>query len=145
MQLSSVTISLGGDIRNTVEKPDVTPAEISILNHIHGEGAVKNIVPLTMDKRPHKVEKERLIEQYKRLKETIDGMYPGFDPKLPIYLKDIEIDIDAVDGELEMAKPEEVVASPKRKGRASKAKAAPIEEGISDEELEALTAPDETD
>ncbi len=98
MQVCSVTVSLGGDIRNTVIREGVTPAEIAVLNHIHGEGAVHNINPTHMDKRAHKEEKTRLTEKYKRHAKDIDGLFPGIAPKMPIKLRDIGIDMDAVKG-----------------------------------------------
>ena len=42
-ELCSCSVAIGGDIRSVVEKPSVTPAEIMLLQSIHGPDAVTNI------------------------------------------------------------------------------------------------------
>lgn len=42
-ELCSCNVAIGGDIRSVVEKPSVTPAEIMLLQSIHGPDAVTNI------------------------------------------------------------------------------------------------------
>ena len=42
-QLCSCTVAIGGDIRSVVARPRVTPAEIMLLQSIHGGDAVTNI------------------------------------------------------------------------------------------------------
>lgn len=42
-ELCSCNVAIGGDIRSVVEKPSVTPAEIMLLQSIHGADAVTNI------------------------------------------------------------------------------------------------------
>jgi len=64
-ELCSCTVAIGGDIRSVVAKPRVTPAEIMLLQSIHGTDAVTNIkivgeIDSTMDQ-----ERDRLGRFYK--------------------------------------------------------------------------------
>lgn len=89
MQRVNCELRLSGDVLNTVEKKGVSPAEIVILNDLHGEGAVINIKPTEMDKTPHGVERERLCGIYGT--HVVDRIFPGQFNKLPVTLKDIEV------------------------------------------------------
>lgn len=98
MQLCEVMVRLAGSVQHTVPKQNVTPAEIVILQRIHGTDAVTDIRPTRMDKRSHADEYERLQRIYgKNGRTTVEGepsvlldrLFPGAIKKLPVTLKDI--------------------------------------------------------
>lgn len=98
MQICSCTVRIGGSPVHTVQKDDVTPAEILVLQQIHGTDAVIEIKPLRMDKRSHPAEWDRLCERYGAAPEglmnagngdLLEKMFPGAQKNLPIDLKDI--------------------------------------------------------
>jgi hypothetical protein len=105
MQLSNVMVRLGGLLTNTVPKVGVTPAEILILRHIHGQESVVDIRPTGFDKRRRNdTEYERLAQIYDRGAGTFVGspgeeenrsvmarLFPGAMKKLPTTLEDIGI------------------------------------------------------
>lgn len=92
MQVANCNLRLNGDINNEIFKPAVTVAEIVILRAIHGADAVVNIQPLRNDKREHAKELNRLKDEYGD--KVFSAVFPGSYPKLPIYFKDVGIDID---------------------------------------------------
>lgn len=100
MQLSSLTLRIGGSLLHTVHKADCTPAEIMVLQRIHGQDAVADVRPTKIDKSiRHNAEYERLAALYDRSGsvDTPDGpsasilqqMFPGAIKKLPTTLKEI--------------------------------------------------------
>ena len=75
-QLCKCTVAIGGDIRSVVPKTQVTPAEIMLLQSIHGADAVTNIrvvgeLDATMDQ-----ERNRLGSFYKD--EKVVSMFNQF-------------------------------------------------------------------
>lgn len=96
MQRADVTVRLGGDINNTVRKRNVSPAEIVILRAIHGgPDSIQDVQPIMMDKMPHQQERARLAYLYGD--KVVDHCFPGAFVQLPVTLKDIAIDAEAVD------------------------------------------------
>lgn len=100
MQLCNLTLRLGGSPLHTVPKTGVTPAEILVLQHIHGSDAVIDIRPTKIDKhRRHEGEFERLAGLYDRAasasapgdeaKGVMNTLFPGAMKKLPTTLKEI--------------------------------------------------------
>lgn len=89
MQRCNCSVRLGGDIANTVEKENVSPAEIAVLTAIHGEGSVINIRKTIMDKVPHRQERGRLSTHYGH--HIVDRLFPGEFTPLPVNLSDIEV------------------------------------------------------
>lgn len=87
MELCNATVRLNGSVGHTVEKIGLTPPEIAVLRAIHGEDAVVNIQPTRMDKRSHKVERDRLEKLYDP--KLIASLFPGAMAQLPVALKDI--------------------------------------------------------
>lgn len=90
MQRVKCLVRLGGDLNNTVQKEGVSPAEIVILNDIHGgpDGdAVVNIQPTHMDKDSHAKERGRLRGIYGH--HVVDRLFPGEFSRLPVTLKDL--------------------------------------------------------
>lgn len=106
MQLSNVEVRLAGNVLHTVPKMGVTPAEIVVLQHIHGEGSVVDIRPTGKNSRhTHQQEFARLSGLYDRPVasgfgakpgeegETIlSRLFPGALKKLPETLADIGMD-----------------------------------------------------
>lgn len=100
MQLSNLVLRLGGSLLHTVPVSDATPAEILVLQRIHGDDAVVDVRPVRMDKnRRHAQEFERLAAKYDRAasasapgdesKSIMASLFPGAMKKLPLTLKDI--------------------------------------------------------
>lgn len=90
MQRVTCLVRLNGDLNNTVQKSGVSPAEIVILNDIHGgpDGdAVVNIQPNEMDKMSHAQERGRLRGIYGH--HVVDRLFPGEFSRLPVTLKDL--------------------------------------------------------
>lgn len=114
MQLCNIIVRLGGSLLNTVYKQDATPAEILILQHIHGEDAVVDVRPTRVDKRRLVTEEwDRLVSLYDNAsgpftaqpgdedKSVMARLFPGAMRKLPTTLK--EIGMGNIDGSDEPA------------------------------------------
>lgn len=111
MQRCHVTVRLGGDILSTVIRTNVSPAEIAILRHIHGDDAVLFMRHDGDDRGRQDVnEKDRLSQLYgaDRVRDVF-----GVTGKMPERLADVGITDEP---EAEAAEP---VA---RRGRPAKAK-----------------------
>lgn len=101
MQLCNLVLRLGGSQLHTVPMSKVTPAEILVLQHIHGNDAVTDIRPSKVDKtRRHQSEYERLQHKYDRgstftaspgedRRSIMNTLFPGAVKKLPLTLKEI--------------------------------------------------------
>lgn len=83
-----------------VEKAPVTPAEVVVLQRIHGHDAVTDIKILnpTSDRRSHAGELDRLREFYTMRVEDngppiVDACFPGAFPRLPVMFRDIGVDL----------------------------------------------------
>ena len=101
MQRCTCTVRLGGDLGNTVELTGVSPAEVLILRHVHGDDAVVGFRPGGNDRGQVVDERGRLTAKYRgKLKEV----FPGASAKLPDSFKDIGIDLLA-DDDTDDAKP----------------------------------------
>ncbi|CAB4120920.1 hypothetical protein UFOVP4_11 [uncultured Caudovirales phage] len=111
MQVCKLEVRLNDSPGHTVHKTDVTPAEIQVLQAIHGESAVANIQPITMDKRSQTFEWDRLTGIYGRAPDglmdagngaLLERLFPGASKKLPVSLKDIGM--GHLSGSLRLAK-----------------------------------------
>ena len=100
MQICSATIRLAGSVQNTVHRADITPAEILVLQAIHGQDAILDIVPLEKVTRSQNEEWDRLTGRYDRMggPDTPDGkedvsivarLFPGAVKRLPVSLSEI--------------------------------------------------------
>lgn len=98
MQLCDLEVRLNDSAGHTVLKTDATPAEIVVLQNIHGPSAVVNIRPTKMDKRLSSVEWDRLNLLYGRAPDglmdagngnLLERLFPGATKNLPVSLKDI--------------------------------------------------------
>lgn len=82
-----VRMGVGQGALTTVQKENVSPAEIAILTAIHGEGSVTDIQPTNQCKTPHAAERSRLSTTYGH--HVLDRIFPGEFTKLPVTLADI--------------------------------------------------------
>lgn len=100
MQLSNINLRLGGSPMHVIHKQGVTPAEILVLQRIHGNDAVVDVRPTKIDKnRRHAEEFDRLAHLYDRgagvetpdtdQKSILKELFPGAMKKLPVSLKEI--------------------------------------------------------
>lgn len=98
MQICTCEVRLNDSAAHTVPKVGVTPAEILILQAIHGASAVVNIRPVQQDRRSSNEEWDRLQAAYGRAPDglmdagngaLLQKLFPGAMPKLPVTLKDI--------------------------------------------------------
>lgn len=99
MQISSATIRLAGSLNNTVRKENLTPAEIVVLQALHGQDAIIDVLHERDERRSHNDEYERLSAIYSPNTNlsTPDGerpdimqkLFPGAVKKLPTNLIEI--------------------------------------------------------
>jgi hypothetical protein len=99
MQIATITLLLGGDAGNTVQKFDVTPSEIAVLRVIHGDDAVNEIYPTGEITRTNRAERQRLMERYGRNQPNgqfsapaIDMLFPGVAARMFDTLDELELD-----------------------------------------------------
>lgn len=123
MELANVTVRLGGLLTNTVPKIGITPAEILVLQHIHGSDAVVDIRPAGEDN------KIRHEAEFRRLAAIYDGgagaftdqpgaerdgvmskLFPGAVKRLPVTLEEIGITDFAPPAAPPVPEPEEAEA-----------------------------------
>lgn len=93
MQMVSGTIRLAGKVDHQVFRSEDAPmsvAEVAVLRHLHGNDAVVEIRPVRNDKRSHQAERRRLEEFYGEA--AVTTLFPGLHTKLPVSMKDIEIE-----------------------------------------------------
>jgi hypothetical protein len=107
MQRCTCTVQLAGDMRNTVVKHGVSPAEVVILRAIHGEEAVTAFLPDGNDRGRAVDEKGRLSRIYK---DNYKLVFPGAVAALPETFAAIGVDLYAD----EVSNTDE---APKRRGR----------------------------
>ena len=99
MDTANALVALGGDRGNSVPKYDLTPAEILVLQVVHGEDAVYDIVPLDEQvERTHKSELERLFRTYGRAQPdgtksapAVQQLFPGAAARVPTTLSELEL------------------------------------------------------
>lgn len=93
MQVCECVVLIGGDQRNSVQKESVTPAEIVLLQRIHGIDAVRDICVLKTDKRTQEFERDRLGSLYGD--EMIGGVFGAYG-KVPTTLKEAKVMPDMI-------------------------------------------------
>jgi len=95
MQFATATIRLSGSPLNTVVRTGLTPPEILVLNQIHGEGSVVDIVRMFKPDADvsAKAEKRRLAERYPKYAKLVEEMFPGLDPRMPTTFDDAGIEL----------------------------------------------------
>jgi hypothetical protein len=99
MQIANILLNLGGDQGNQVQKYGVTPAEVHVLQVIHGGDAVIDIDIVGDEKRSSKQERDRLSDLYKKAQPdgsvrspAVDMLFPGVAARL--YERFDEMDLD---------------------------------------------------
>jgi hypothetical protein len=93
MDLLNCTVLHAGNRGMTIEKSDVTPAEIVILRLVHGEDSVVNIEKVKSS-RPvdSRKERERLAAYYGE--DVVKRAYPGVSPVLPKTLREAGVEAE---------------------------------------------------
>ena len=92
MQTAIVAILLNGNIQHTVTRR-VTPAEIVLLKHIHGDDSVVAPIEIESVKRSNTDEVNRLKQQYGD--DVFKAVFPGAMPKVPTDLSEVGVDTGA--------------------------------------------------
>lgn len=99
MELATITLALAGDDSNTIQKYEVTPSEVAILNVIHGDGAVKDIAITGETDRRSREERARLVEIYSKQQPdgskrapAVDALFPGVAARLFETFDELELD-----------------------------------------------------
>lgn len=97
MQTANCWVALGGDTGNTVPKFEVTPAELAVLQLIHGSDAVFDIVPGADVNRSNRDERSRLLATYgkpegSREPSAVNVLFPGIAARLPEAFDELDID-----------------------------------------------------
>ncbi len=134
MELANCLVSLGGDKNNQVPKFGVTPAEIMVLQAIHGDDAVTEVEPLSDTvERSNAEEIERLVAHYPAKDEdgqlVIRSVYPGGRPMLHQTIADLNLPEAAF---LVTARVKPTPAKPAKKAKAEKAESIPVETTVDD-------------
>jgi hypothetical protein len=98
MQTANVLLALGGKRGESVPKYGVTPAEVVVLQHLHGQDAVYEIDILSETvERTNRQEIERLRQFYSRregdryISPAIDALFPGVGATVPKTFADLEL------------------------------------------------------
>lgn len=100
MQTATITLKLGGDDGNTIQKWGVTPSEVAVLREIHSSDAVTDIA-IDQDEivRSNKAERQRLMERYGRGDDNggfkapvVEAMFPGVAARLYTDFSELEMD-----------------------------------------------------
>ena len=98
MQLANITLALGGDRGQTIQKFGVTPAEVAVLREIHGEASVFDVQPLDEDaERSNREERTRLLEIYgkppgSRELSAVEVLFPGAAARVFENFDELELD-----------------------------------------------------
>ena len=105
MQTCSITLRLGGSLLHTVQKIGVTPAEILVLQNIHGSDAVVDVRATRSRLSTHAAEWDRLAALYDKAStwaspeqnagSVLSKLFPGAMRKLPLTLAEIGIEVAA--------------------------------------------------
>lgn len=98
MQTANVLLALGGKRGETVPKYAVTPAELLVLQHLHGADAVYDIeVQTATVERTARQEIERLRAFYsyrngeRVLSPAVEALFPGVGASVPKEFADLEL------------------------------------------------------
>lgn len=98
MQRCKATVRLAGDMRNAVVKSGVSPAEVMVLQHIHGPDSVVDIRVTGNDRgnpQRHHGELARLRNTYRE--KAVAAVFPGVKPTLPETFEEAGIDTTGAD------------------------------------------------
>lgn len=100
MQIANISLALGGDTGNVIQKYAVTAAEIAVLKAIHGDDAVSNVRPTGEVTISHRNERARLFDLYGRAmdgtqRSIVETLYPGAAARVFERLDELELDENA--------------------------------------------------
>lgn len=133
MQRCNATVRLNNDLLNTVEVRDASPAEVIVLQHIHGDGSVADIRVTGNDRgnaERHHGELARLREKYGK---HVAAAFPGGNPSLPETFAEAGISLADEPDDFE-DEPDRTPRAAKKAGRKKKAEA---DDGTGPEEVTA--------
>lgn len=90
MELATVLVAIGGNKGNTVPRYDVTPAEVMVLQRIHGDDSVFDIEPTGDVPRSSAEEMNRLVAIYRSAKTednapVLQDVFPGRVANVPAH------------------------------------------------------------
>lgn len=91
MQRCNATVRLGGELDNTVPLYGLSPAEVLVLRHIHGQDAVVDFAPAGNDRGKSIDERARLAEKYSA--KFLTEVFPGAHPTYPATFAEIGVDV----------------------------------------------------
>jgi hypothetical protein len=99
MELANVMLALGGDAAHVISKYAVSPAEVAVLQMIHGNDAVTEISVYGRVDRSSRTERERLLQAYGKSDDggpirapAVDALFPGVAAR--VFEKFVELDLD---------------------------------------------------
>lgn len=93
MQLATCILALSGNEGNKVLMHHLSPAEIIMLEIIHGPGSVTEVVLTGKIERSAMEQKALLLERYHRPpKVDINDTFPGRDPRMPMTFSEADIE-----------------------------------------------------
>lgn len=75
MQICDCLVLIGGDIRNSVIKKNVTAAEVAVLRQIHGTDAVRDIKVIGKEVVNQDELREQLLLRYKNVVTELFGRF----------------------------------------------------------------------
>lgn len=136
METANVLLAIAGDKGNTVMKYGVTPSEVAVLRHLHGDDAVTDIEILSVPlKTSHKDERERLAETYgrqigeRKVAVAVNALFPGAAARLFDTFSELDLPDDFYKAEARMTP-----SAAKPKGRAKATPKAEVEVVEKDED-----------
>jgi hypothetical protein len=98
METANIMLALGGDPGNTIPKFGVTASEIAVLQAIHGNEAVTDILPTGKIERKSREELGRLHRLYGKSRAEnsphtfVEILFPGAAARVFTTLEELEID-----------------------------------------------------
>ena len=95
MELATLQLKLQGSPANTVFKKNVTPAQLAIYAHMHGEDCVETLVVTSVDKeRTIFEEKQRLQAEFctEEGVKVYQHLFHGMAPQFPVTFRSIGFD-----------------------------------------------------
>ena len=140
MQRCKATVRLAGDMRNAVVKTGVSPAEVMVLQHIHGLDSVVDIRVTGNDRgnpQRHHGELARLRNTYRE--KAVAAVFPGAKPTLPETFEEAGIDTtgaDEFEDEADRSPPKKVAKKRARKKAADTGPEAVTADDLPDDEQE---------
>ncbi len=92
MQLFRCRVNHAGNRDMAIDKTDVTPAEIVLLKHVHGEDSVTHVEFTREGKRDQREERKRLAELFGA--KIFAKVFPGNLPRMPVTLAEAGLSED---------------------------------------------------